>query len=292
MPMARFCLMILAGFFTTGLHAQISAAGEMRVLEPIRFEYDRGAVAYHWDFGDGQVSSEATPSHRFKKSGLHTVVLRASNKKGKEKVVEKQIRIDPPKACLAELETEFGSMIIQLYDATPKHQDNFVKLVEENYYDSLLFHRVIQQFMIQGGDPDSRGAAPGQPLGSGGPGYTIEAEFVDSLLHVKGALAAARTGDNVNPQKRSSGSQFYIVQGQPITEEMLNRIEAQKGFRYSKAQRELYLEKGGAPFLDRDYTVFGQVIEGLDVLDKIAAAPTDPRSRPLTDVWMKLRLIR
>ena len=219
-------------------------------------------------------------------------MLRATNAKGKEKVVEKNIQIDPPAACLVELETEFGAMLIQLYDATPKHQDNFVKLVEENYFDSLLFHRVIQNFMIQGGDPNSRKAAAGQMLGSGGPGYTIEAEFVDSLIHLKGALAAARTGDNVNPQKRSSGSQFYIVQGQPVNEDMLNRIEAQKGFRYSKAQRDLYLEKGGTPFLDRDYTVFGQVIEGLDVLDKIAAVPTDPSNRPLNDVWMKVSLIR
>lgn len=289
---ARLCLLALAGLLSTGLLAQVTVSGTLRVLEPLKFEYNKEAKAYLWDFGDGQSSTEATPSHVFKKSGPHTVVLRATNAKGKEKVVEKNIQIDPPAACLVELETEFGAMLIQLYDATPKHQDNFVKLVEENYFDSLLFHRVIQNFMIQGGDPNSRKAAAGQMLGSGGPGYTIEAEFVDSLIHLKGALAAARTGDNVNPQKRSSGSQFYIVQGQPVNEDILNRIEAQKGFRYGKAQRELYLEKGGTPFLDRDYTVFGQVIEGLDVLDKIAAVPINPSNRPLTDVWMKIRLIR
>ena len=146
--------------------------------------------------------------------------------------------------------------------------------------------------MVQGGDPDSKGARAGQGLGSGGPGYTIEAEFVDSLVHLKGAIAAARTGDAANPQKRSSGSQFYIVQGQPMTEDMLDRIEAQKGIRYSKEQREAYLEVGGTPFLDREYTVFGKVIEGLDVLDKIAAAQTDGRDRPVKDIAMKIRLIR
>ena len=139
---------------------------------------------------------------------------------------------------------------------TPKHQDNFVKLAEEGFYDSLLFHRVIQNFMIQGGDPDSKNAPAGQALGSGGPGYTVEAEFVDSLIHVKGALAAARTGDAVNPQKRSSGSQFYIVHGQPMNEDMLNRIEAQKGIRYSKeAGKEPYvrLEGGVDPRTERPY---------------------------------------
>ncbi|MCB0568178.1 MAG: peptidylprolyl isomerase [Phaeodactylibacter sp.] len=290
--MARLSLFFIGVACSGLLQAQISVTGELRVLDTTRFEYSKTAQAYLWDFGDGQSSTEAQPAHRYKKSGPYTVVLKATNDKGKIKTVEKNIQIDPPKACLVELETEFGSMLIQLYDATPKHQDNFVRLVEEGYFDSLMFHRVIQQFMIQGGDPDSRNATAGQPLGSGGPGYTVEAEFVDSLIHIKGALAAARTGDNVNPQKRSSGSQFYIVQGQPASEELLNRIEAQKGFRYSKAQRELYLEKGGTPFLDRDYTVFGQVVEGLDVLDKIAAVPADPRNRPLADVRMKISIVR
>jgi peptidyl-prolyl cis-trans isomerase B (cyclophilin B) len=193
---------------------------------------------------------------------------------------------------LIELETAYGNMIIQLYDATPKHQENFIKLAEEGFYDGLLFHRVIDGFMVQGGDPKSKNARKGQPLGSGGPGYTVPAEFVDSLVHVKGALAAARMGDNVNPEKASSGSQFYIVHGRKVNEEALNRIESQKGVRYSKRQREIYKEKGGTPFLDREYTVFGQVIEGLDVIDKIAKSQTDNRDRPVENVEMKIRVIK
>lgn len=273
--------------------AKFSVEGEQRVLAPVQFDnQSQKASSYQWAFGDGSASDAESPMYKYKASGTYTVRLTATNNKGKEKTVEKKISIDPPKACLAELETEFGAMIIELYDATPKHQDNFVKLAEEGFYDSLLFHRVIQNFMVQGGDPDSKDAAKGQALGSGGPGYTIEAEFVDSLIHLKGALAAARTGDAVNPQKRSSGSQFYIVQGQPLTAEMLDRIEAQKGIRYSKEQREAYMEAGGTPFLDREYTVFGRVVEGLDVLDKIAAVQTDGRDRPVNDVTMKIRLIR
>ena len=273
--------------------AKFSVEGETRALEAVQFEnQSEKATSYLWSFGDGNSSDAESPTHQYKASGAYTVQLKAINNKGKEITVEKEISIDPPKACLVELETEFGSMIIQLYDATPKHQDNFVKLAEEGFYDSLLFHRVIPNFMVQGGDPDSKDAQPGQSLGSGGPGYTVEAEFVDSLIHLKGALAAARTGDAANPQKRSSGSQFYIVQGQQMTEDMLNRIEAQKGIRYSKEQREAYLEVGGTPFLDREYTVFGRVVEGLDVLDKIASVQTDGRDRPVDDVTMKIRVIR
>ncbi len=273
--------------------ARFSAGREGRVLEPVQFDnLSEKASNYQWDFGDGNLSEAESPVHKYKASGRYTVRLKAINEKGKTKTVEQEISIGPPKACLVELETDFGAMIIQLYDATPRHQDNFIKLAEEGFFDSLLFHRVIQNFMIQGGDPESKKAAPGQALGSGGPGYTVEAEFVDSLIHLRGALAAARTGDAVNPQKRSSGSQFYIVQGQKMTEDMLNRIEAQKGIRYSKEQREAYMEMGGTPFLDREYTVFGRVVEGLDVLDKIAGVQTDGRDRPVEDVRMKIRLIR
>ena len=143
--------------------------------------------------------------------------------------------------------------------------------------------------MIQGGDPNSKNAKPGQQLGMGDPGYTIEAEFVDSLVHVKGALAAARTS---NPQKRSSGSQFYIVHGSPTSDAQLNQIEGARNFRYSKAQRDAYQKSGGTSMLDREYTVFGQVIQGLDVIDKIAAQPTSPGDRPVKDVKMKVKVIK
>ncbi|HMQ48539.1 MAG TPA: peptidylprolyl isomerase [Saprospiraceae bacterium] len=273
--------------------ARFSMIGEQKVLEQIQFQNEsQKAANYEWNFGDGNTSTLPTPNHQYKASGNYTITLKAIDEKGKSKMTEQDITITPPSKCLVELETAYGSMLIQLYDDTPLHQDNFIKLAEEGYYDSLLFHRVINGFMLQGGDPNSRHAKTNQSLGSGGPGYMVDAEFRDSLVHVKGALAAARTGDAVNPQKRSSGSQFYIVQGQKLTEDMLARIEAQKGIRYTKAQRDAYLANGGTPFLDREYTVFGQVIEGMEVIDKIAAVKTNPGDRPAEDVWMKVRVIR
>jgi len=273
--------------------AKFAVEGDQQVLEPLQFENkSQKADTYLWDFGDGNTSGTPSPSHTYKSSGNYTVVLKAMNEQGKVKTTKKEISIDPPKECLVEIQTEYGNMLVKLYDATPQHQDNFIKLVEENFYDSLLFHRVIQNFMIQGGDPKSKNASPGLALGSGGPGYTVPAEFVDSLVHVKGALSAARTGDAVNPEKRSSGSQFYIVDGQELTENMLAKIEAQKNIRYTPDQREAYLANGGTPFLDREYTVFGQVIDGLEVIDKITEVATDGRDRPREDVIMKIRLIR
>lgn len=185
---------------------------------------------------------------------------------------------------MIEMQTTAGRMVLQLFDETPLHRDNFIKLAEEGYYDSLLFHRVIREFMIQGGDPDSRNAAKGKQLGQGGPGYTVPAEFVDSLIHRKGALAAARTGDMVNPQKASSGSQFYIVQGRPFTDAELDNLEMRSGKKYSAEAREMYKTTGGTPHLDGAYTVYGRVVEGLDVLDAIGQAPTAPGDRPLEDV--------
>jgi peptidyl-prolyl cis-trans isomerase B (cyclophilin B) len=273
--------------------AKFTYSGEAVAPAEIKFEnQSEKAVTYQWDFGDGNTSEEAEPNHRYRSSGNYLIKLTAINEKGKKKVKEERLVVNAPTSCLIELETAYGNMIIQLYDATPKHQENFIKLAEEGFYDGLLFHRVIDGFMVQGGDPKSKNARKGQPLGSGGPGYTVPAEFVDSLVHVKGALAAARMGDNVNPEKASSGSQFYIVHGRKVNEEALNRIESQKGVRYSKRQREIYKEKGGTPFLDREYTVFGQVIEGLDVIDKIAKSQTDNRDRPVENVEMKIRVIK
>jgi peptidyl-prolyl cis-trans isomerase B (cyclophilin B) len=195
--------------------------------------------------------------------------------------------------------TPMGDMIAELYDSTPKHRDNFIKLAQEGYYNDLLFHRIIKNFMIQGGDPDSRGAAPGMRLGSGGPDYKVDAEIVDTLVHLKGALAAARQGDAVNPRKQSSGSQFYIVQGTPVQEQMLlgleNRRNARRDssslFKYSEAQIEAYKTLGGTPHLDGDYTVFGRIVEGLDVIDKIAAVETGQGDRPTEDVSFQITVI-
>lgn len=249
------------------------------------------AEEYVWVFGDGDTSYAEAPFHTFKNSGKYDVTLFA--KKGKKvSTFVQTLEITEPENCLVEVETSFGTMTILLFDDTPKHRDNFIKIVEEGYLNDLLFHRVINGFMIQGGDPDSKNAKPGQALGMGGPGYTIEAEFVDTLIHVKGALAAARQPDNVNPKKASSGSQFYIVQGRPLGDAQLNQIETQGGFKYTTEQRTLYKTKGGTPFLDRNYTVFGKVVKGLDVIDKIAAVKVNPRNRPLEDVIMKVRIVR
>jgi len=240
------------------------------------------------------------------------------------------------------IKTSHGNMVAILYDETPKHKENFIKLAKDKFYDSLIFHRVIEEFMIQGGDPNSRNAQPGQSLGSGGPGYSIDAEFVPLYFHEKGAFSAARLSDAVNPKKASSGSQFYIVQGKKYSDEELTQLEQSiqynrknnhlreilfmpeyetlkeevmnkqragdgawlnsffeqadtlirkvkpeyKPFAFTPEQRARYAEVGGAPHLDGDYTVFGKVIQGLDVIDKIAAVTKGPGDRPVVDVHM------
>jgi peptidyl-prolyl cis-trans isomerase B (cyclophilin B) len=234
------------------------------------------------------------------------------------------------------IKTKYGDMTAILYDETPKHKENFIKLAKEHYFDSLLFHRVIEGFMIQGGDPTSKNARPGEHLGDGGPGYTIDAEFNSKFYHEKGALSAARTSDNQNPTKASSGSQFYIVQGKKWTEDELKfdmnqfnvamqkffqnpankptldsmmafyqsdqeqymqmlkhirpRVEKETGIKTEKTVSpeavKIYSTVGGAPHLDGQYTVFGKVIKGLEVIDKIAAQPKDENNRPIEDIRM------
>lgn len=247
-------------------------------------------------------------------------------------------------SSLVLIETPYGEIKIRLYDETPLHRDNFLKLVNQGFYDDLLFHRVINEFMVQGGDPQSRDAAPSARLGAGDPGYKIDAEILyPQFFHKKGALAAARQGDQGNPQKRSSGSQFYIVHGkvfspeeleqmeramadrqyqmmmmrymepfrqqfmalqqagdregfqalmQKISEDAAAEVEAMPAFQFSDAQREAYTTIGGTPQLDGEYTVFGEVIEGLDVIDQIAAVETGSMDRPVQDVKMKIKLIK
>lgn len=241
------------------------------------------------------------------------------------------------------ISTDLGDIKVKLYNETPLHRDNFLKLAGEGYYDGVLFHRVINHFMIQTGDPDSKGAAPGIQLGRGGPDYSVPAEFVPGLYHKKGALAAARQGDNTNPLKASSGSQFYIVQGKtwrsgeldtiemringnmrqgilrtvfsPFQEE-LNKYRQENNeaafnqkvtelqvkadslynaapkFTYTQEQRQTYMTLGGYPMLDGNYTVFGEVLEGLEVLDKIAAVKTDQFDRPVQDVKLKISVLK
>ena len=237
------------------------------------------------------------------------------------------------------IETTLGDIIVRLYDETPIHRDNFVKLVKEGYYDGTLFHRVIKDFMIQGGDPDSKGAPAGKMLGVGGPDYTLEAEIKNNLYHKRGALAAARQGDEVNPERRSSGSQFYIVWGQVYKENQLNQLgkqirmqKVQDAFNaLAKARREeimqmrrernraglqelqdqliaeaenkvgkqgltdeqmqLYSTVGGTPHLDGQYTVFGEVEEGLNVVEQIQNTATGRADRPTNDIDMRMTII-
>ncbi len=197
------------------------------------------------------------------------------------------------KGILVKLETKHGNMEILLYDATPKHQENFIKLVNEGFFNDQLFHRVIDNFMIQGGDPNSVGASKGEMLGVGGPGYTVPAEFVNGLYHKKGALAAARKGDAVNPSRASSGSQFYIVQGKVFTHEELEAfVRMGKHKAFTEEQLLSYTSIGGTPHLDDEYTVFGEVTSGLDVLDKIAALPVDAYNRPVEDVVYQISLLK
>lgn len=185
--------------------------------------------------------------------------------------------------------TPMGNMKAILYDETPNHRDNFVKLVKEGFFDSTLFHRCIPDFMIQGGDPESKFAKPGQVLGSGDLGYTIEPEF--GAIHKKGALSAARMSDQVNPRKQSNASQFFIVDGMPIQADLLEYMAKETGKVYTEAEIQTYINQGGRPDLDMNYTVFGELTEGFDVLEKILALPTDNYDRPFQDVPMEIKLI-
>jgi cyclophilin family peptidyl-prolyl cis-trans isomerase len=216
----------------------------------------------------------------------------------KEEVAQTVTETPATKAAVPErknqkaiIKTDYGNMTVLLYDETPIHRDNFIKLATDGFYNGTLFHRVIKDFMIQGGDPDSRDAATNQPLGRGGPGYTLEAEFYPGFIHKKGALAAARMGDQMNPEKRSSGSQFYIVHGKRITAPELNSQAARSGAFYTHEQIKIYEETGGTPFLDTQYTVFGEVVDGLDVIDRIANVQTGSANRPVKDVRMTVELI-
>ena len=182
------------------------------------------------------------------------------------------------------IKTTMGDIKVKLYPRTIHHTQNFIKLVKDHYYDGVLFHRVIPGFVIQGGDPESKNAQPGQLLGNGGPGYTIPAELCPEYFHKRGALAMAREGDQVNPTRRSSGSQFYIVVGKVYTDQELNMLEKRLNTKFTPEQRKAYTTIGGTPFLDGQYTVFGEVVEGMDVVDKIANVERDNNDRPKQDV--------
>ncbi|BDS12958.1 peptidylprolyl isomerase [Aureispira anguillae] len=222
--------------------------------------------------------------------GREVVVRKAGNLQ----VVEPDtIRLDPdPYSALIEMETKFGTMKIELFFDAEGHRANFLKLAKQNYYDSLMFHRVIKNFMAQGGDPTSRTAKKGQRLGSGGPNYKQDAEIGQHYYHIKGALAAARQPDQLNPDKQSSGSQFYIVHGSSVSPGQLDKNEREYDIIYTEEQRKLYYKLGGAPQLDMEYTVFGRVYEGFEVIDSICYKETDAYARPKEDIRVKVRVIR
>lgn len=197
-----------------------------------------------------------------------------------------------PKATFVLLETTMGDIKVKLYDETPKHRDNFIKLVEEGFYEGVLFHRVIKEFMIQAGDPQSKNCDANTRLGAGDVGYKVPAEIVfPALYHKRGALAAARQADMVNPGRESSGCQFYIVEGKTFTDSDIDMFEKRirqtigdPTFRYSDEQRIAYKTFGGTPHLDGQYTVFGEVVEGFDVITKIANVATRAADRPVEDI--------
>ena len=289
---------IVVVFTITGFSCSMPKAlfniNETEATAPAIIEFENtseNAESYEWDFGDGNSSTDDSPNHRYTSSGNYTITLKAIKEK-KVRELKKVIQIAAPEICLVEMTTKFGRMLIELYDDTPLHRDNFLKLAEEGFFDDLLFHRVIDGFMIQGGDPDSKDADPNARLGSGGPGYRIPSEIQPDLIHIKGALAAARQGDNVNPKRESSGSQFYIVHGKEVEADMLKQIEMRSGITYPPAQKEAYAEYGGTPFLDNQYTVFGKVIDGMEVIDQIAQVKTDRMDRPIENVSMKIIVIK
>lgn len=197
-----------------------------------------------------------------------------------------------PTEHFVKIETDSGTMVAKLSNKTPLTTQNFLKLVKEHFYAGLLFHRVVKGFMIQGGDPNSKNAAPGQVLGEGGLKYTIPAEFDSSQFHRKGALAMARESDDVNPKKASSATQFYIVEGRTFSDKEMDKIEEKFKIIIPESHRQVYRAIGGAPFLDMNYTVFGQVISGLDVIDKIANVPKDAHDRPLGNIHMKIFVMK
>lgn len=219
--------------------------------------------------------------------GATAQVKKAAPKPSHIKTTKTVSKPGPVRICIY---TDSGSMIIKLSDSTPLHRDNFVKLVREGFYDSLMFHRVIPQFMLQGGDPTSKYATKGARLGNGGDQLArIPAEFNPTLFHKKGALAAARDG---NALKASSACQFYIVDGKTFTDEQLTMLERQNGRKYTEEQRIIYKTMGGTAQLDQNYTVFGEVETGLEVIGKITGAAKDGNNRPLADVRMKMEIMQ
>lgn len=220
---------------------------------------------------------------------LMSIVLLASISVGTAEAKKKKVQ-------LVEIKTSYGTMVVYLYDETPRHKENFLKLASEGFYTGTSFHRVINKFMIQGGDPNTKSADSKHLAGQGGPGYTIDAEIIPGLIHRKGVLAAARMPDQMNPTKASSGSQFYIVQGQILGDDELEMAVRRRkmidpNFTYTAEQKEVYKTIGGTPWLDGEYTIFGEVISGLEVVDAIAKVQTVVNDKPAEEITMEVKVI-
>jgi len=240
----------------------------------------------------GITTAQNNQNNRSGKRGVRQEAPAPKEEDQPQKKEEKKFDITPviDHSVRVKITTDSGIIIVKLYDSTPLHRDNFVKLVNEHFFDSLLFHRVIPDFMIQGGDPNSKYAADGKQLGDGGGNMErIPAEFRPYLIHKKGALAGAR--DN-NPEKASSACQFYLVEGKQYSDADLDAMEKQNGMKYTPEQRKIYKTIGGTPFLDNNYTVFGEVETGLDVISKISHAPRSPYDRPLGNIRMYMEIIK
>jgi len=225
---------------------------------------------------------------------LSSLVINAQAKKAitKKNIVNNKTSVKKDSTIRIQIITDSGIIIVRLYDSTPNHRDNFVKLVKAGFYDSLLFHRVIPNFMIQGGDPTSKNAPPNMLLGDGGDSMTkIPAEFKPYYFHKRGVLAAARDGDDVNPTRASSACQFYIVTGQKFTDDQLNQIELKTNRKFTPEERMAYETIGGAPWLDQVYTIFGEVESGMEVVDKISLVPRDANDRPLGNIKMQMKIV-
>lgn len=235
---------------------------------------------------EGQINKTTTSKST---SSKKAVVKNTAENKGVVKPVTSPATAVATEPTRIKITTDSGIMIVKLYDSTPFHRDNFIKLVQQGFYDSLMFHRVIAGFMIQGGDPQSKNAPAGTMLGNGGGDMArIPAEFKPALRHKRGALAAARDG---NPEKASSPCQFYIVHGKKLSDAEIDMWENRKGFKYSPAEREEYKVNGGTPSLDMEYTVFGELESGFEVIDKIATVSKNAMNRPSGDVRMKMEII-
>lgn len=264
--------------------ASPSASFEVGVYEPIvpvsimLKNTSEDADSCYWDFGNGFSSSDVHPDVRYMFSGSYTITLKTFRGK-KSSVYTEKIHLNAPDKCLINMETNYGHMTFELFNETPVHRDHFLSLIHKGYYEGIHFHRVIRGFVVQAGDEKTRSRKKSHYDIKEG---TLPSEIVEGMYHTRGALAMARQPDQVNPEKKSSSTQFYIVHGGPVSEGTLEDYEIEKDILYPEEIKKLYKNPGGSPQLDKEYTIFGHLIDGYDVLDKIAQASTDTQDKPIS----------